>query len=99
MASGKEEGFQAEKGASAKGQGTAGHAGKTPSASGWMHQRVPGLETHGRCGWKWQRSQITKSLLGHATKLARSLRPQWGKAKTGRTIRRLLLTVTERIYI
>ena len=34
-------------------------------------------------------------------KSASSLRPQWGKAEAGRTIRRLLLTVTvtERIYI
>lgn len=51
---GKGEGFQAERQASAKGQVTAGHVGKTPSTSGLMGQRVPGLETWGKCGWKWQ---------------------------------------------
>lgn len=81
---GNEEGFQAERGASAKGQGSTGHAGPTPGASGLTHQSVSALETRGRRGWKGQRSQITKNLLGHAVKSARSLRPQWGKAETGR---------------
>lgn len=45
-------GFQGERQASEKGQGTAGHVGKTPSTSGLMDRQVPGLETTGRCAWK-----------------------------------------------
>lgn len=52
---GKGEVFQAERQASAKGQVTAGHVGKTPSTPGLMGQRVPGLDTRGSYGWKRQR--------------------------------------------
>lgn len=44
-------GFEAERQASAKRRGTAGHVGKTPRTPGLMGHRVPGLETWGRrCG-------------------------------------------------
>lgn len=75
---GEGEGFQTERQASAKGQVTAGCVGKTPSTSGLMGQRVPGLQTWGSCGWKWQQepdreepfmpcegiSKITEAIVG-----------------------------------
>lgn len=72
--------------------------GKLQNSSGLMHQRV-GLETQGDVAGSGREPDHKEPfrLCNEISKISEG--PQWGKAKTGRTIRRLLLTVTEKEYI
>lgn len=72
--------------------------GKTPSTSGLMEDhQVRGLETRASCGCNESRSQIVKSLLWHAKELARTLHNRGIRSEAGRSVTRLVLTVTKDI--